>query len=112
MSTFDDFIQTAKNAAATVGRKATTAINSAEIQNKRNRALENIGRLYYDTCKNGVDHAEEISLLVESVDNYTSALEKINDEENSLKNEIECKVCGKMNNANANFCSNCSAKLK
>lgn len=112
MGTFDSFLNTAKNAAATVGRKASTAISTAEVQNKRNRAYENIGRLYYETCKNGTDHTDEIALLIEAVDNYTDDLERIQSEENSLRNDVICTVCGCKNSAGANFCSNCSEKLK
>lgn len=119
MGMFDNIVKTAKSAAVTVGKKAGDVVDyskkklaAADIQTKRNEAYENIGRLWYDTCKNGVDHTEEINLLIENVDNYSVSLEEINNEIAAAKNTVECKVCGAANPAGANFCTNCANPLE
>lgn len=119
MGMFDDIVKSAKSAAITVGKKAGDVVDyskkklaAADVQTKRNEAYENIGRLYYDTCKNGTDHADEINLLIESVDNYSNSLEEINNEIAAAKNTVECKACGAMNPAGANFCTNCANPLE
>lgn len=118
MGMFDSIVKSAKSAAVTVGKKAGDAIDyskkklaEADIQSKRNDTYENIGRLYYDTCKTGADHSEEISLLVETVDNYTAALEELRSEAEDEESGTVCSVCGAVNRKGANFCANCANPL-
>ena len=118
MATWEDIVLKAKDLADAAGRKVGEAaeitkqkLKIAENERGIRLALEAMGGMLYDSCKEGAALNEELlTELMAQVDDLTAANEQLQAE---IDNRRGCKTCecGVQNPDGSVFCNACGKKL-
>lgn len=114
----NEVIVGAKNAAKTVGKKATEIVDisklritSTELNNEISKRFEALGRVVYDSKKEGTDIEGLVSECIKSIDALYVRLHDNNEQIAKMTNKKTCKNCGGVNTNDAVFCSKCGVRL-
>ena len=115
MSDLDRFMDNARDFADFVGQKAVDAAEMSRqfarrksIEYKINEKYKELGRLCFETQRDGTDASDAISSLISEIDLLNSELRAA--EEESIRGKA-CKVCGTVNDNSNNFCAHCGNAL-
>jgi ribosomal protein L40E len=118
MGVFEEFVVKAKDGFDVAAKKTGEIISVqklrlsiASIKSEISKNYEAIGRLQYESVKNGVDNAEAIASLADSVEQKLAEIENIEGQIAECTNKKNCPVCGAKNENNAAFCNKCGEKL-
>ena len=111
---FEDLGKRLGETAETVTNKASEAIEIQRLKSKvRGLARENavdlmeMGRMIYDSYKEGGEVGEEAEQLCRSISGREDSMKKFNKKIAELKGAFECKSCGKMVEKGMSFCPYC-----
>lgn len=114
----NEVIVGAKNAAKTVGKKASEfvdvsklRITSTELNNEISKRYEALGRVVYDSKKEGTDVEGLVLECVKSIDALYARLDDNNEQIAKMTNKKNCKNCGSINTNDAVFCSKCGTRM-
>lgn len=118
MNFFDDLKKNAKTAADATKKKTTelTAIAKATMavkseENKMAECYKDIGRLFYEAERDGVDNAEFIASYIMQIDKRKAKVASLKKVIASLKKVIVCESCGNEISNTCNFCPICGTKV-
>lgn len=118
MTFFEDVSAGAKNAAEKVGETANKVIditkyrfNANELSGDIKKRFEAIGKIVYESRKEGSDVTAIINENIDAIDILFEKLDDINSKIAKLKNKAVCDSCGAMNEKESKFCSSCGEKL-
>jgi len=81
-------------------------------QDEFDSLFANIGQLYYNCWKRGVQPDESMDNLCERVDSLAAEIEGLKLKVDDLKQIRRCPACGSVQNNTNRFCSNCGARLE
>ena len=119
MTFFEDALLAAKNAAGTVYEKTGRVVDisklrlsAAEITKEIERRYEALGRLVYDSQKEGTDISGLIEECARSIDALYTRLDEVNGRIAKLKDKKYCSVCGAIIERNALYCSRCGSRVE
>ena len=119
MTFFEDALLAAKNAAGTVYEKTGRVVDisklrlsAAEITKEIERRYEALGRLVYDSQKEGTDISGLIEECARSIDALYTRLDEVNSRIAKLKDKKYCGVCGAIIERNALYCSRCGSRVE
>lgn len=85
-------------------------VKSAQINSKITKDYETLGRMYYQSVKDGDMDADAFDELVEQIDIKQEELEEIEDQINAQKGVVVCE-CGAKNAMGSVYCNACGKKL-
>ena len=118
MTFFDESVSTAREILSAGAQKAT---ETSEIQKIRvaiarkkssiNAALRNLGKAYYDSCKNDCSAASLCDSVVEDIDVKVAELAELEEKLADARRLKRCAKCGSRNRIDASFCNFCGARL-
>ena len=117
MDFFDEAVGKAKDFFAVAYKKTGEAVNTgkqkfdiASLENKLSKEYETLGRLYYNSVKNGEEPDAEVS--INEIDILNELIEQKRQE--ILKNTSKqiCSKCGKITVLTDAFCPACGERLK
>lgn len=118
MGVFEDVVSKAKNAADYAGRKtgefvevSKLRLSAAELQDKINKAFQELGYVVYESGKDGTDPAEALKEKSASIDSLYEQLAAVNEKIAELRRLKKCAACDFANPEDANYCLRCGAKL-
>ncbi len=118
MTTFDDVFSKAKSVAETAGKKTSEMIEvtrlkmqAAEIERDISSMLEGLGRLVYESRKDGADIAGQVDDCCLKLDERKTELAGLRDRIDECRNRISCKNCGALNAEDSVYCKRCGVKL-
>ncbi len=119
MTTWEDLVVKAKELAQAAGRKATDVKDLAKMklaiaknEHAMEATLEAIGRLYYDSRREGATLDEEtVNELFTQMDELTAANADLQASVDANLNKKSCPECHAANPEDAAFCNKCGAKL-
>lgn len=118
MTTFEDILNLARDAAQTAGQKTTEIVDTTKLKMEISRAekelaatYEGLGRLVYDAKKGAEDVSELMDACVVTIDEQTERLAQLRDRLASKKHAVRCPVCGLYNEQDAVYCKSCGEKL-
>ncbi len=118
MATFESILNTVRDAAVTTGQKASDLAARTKLkmaidtqEKKLAAAFEGIGRLMYDTEKNGTDNADMIATSYQTVEELQKELDVLRDKLAQMKGAVRCAACGTSNEFDAEFCKKCGKAL-
>lgn len=116
---FEDLGKRLGETAEIMTNKASEAIEIQRLKGKvRRLARENavdlmeMGRMIYDSYKEGGEVNEEAEPLCQSIGGREDSMKKLNKKIAELKGAFECKSCGKMVAKDMSFCPYCGAKAE
>lgn len=119
MTTWEEVLLKAKNAAGTVSKKTVELADtvklktrSAEIQREMAATFEGMGRLLYDSRQGGEDVTPLLEESMKQIDTLQENLRKVEEELCSRKKVVRCASCQAMVGDEAFFCPRCGHKLK
>lgn len=106
--------KTAENA----GEKAKDVVNASKINLKIfdlttdiDILYKEVGKLIYAAHTNEESSTEELEARLLAIDEKMREIEDLKACLENRKNEKECEACGKKNEADSSYCSNCGEKL-
>ncbi|HIZ19756.1 MAG TPA: zinc ribbon domain-containing protein [Firmicutes bacterium] len=118
MSTFDDVFSKAKSVAETAGKKtgemievARLKIQAGDMEREISSMLEGLGRLVYESRREGADAAGKMDDCCQKLDEKYEELAKARAKIDEYRNQITCKNCGAQNADDAVYCKRCGVKL-
>ena len=119
MTTWEDVVCKAKELAAAAGRKATDVADVAKAKLKiaeNERAIEvtmeALGRLLYDSRRNGAELAEDtVTELIAQADELTADNAQLQAQIDNSRGKKTCASCGAANADDAVYCNKCGQQL-
>lgn len=118
MGMFEEFVVKAKSAAGVVGEKAgylvdvsKINISIAEESNELKKKYQELGKLVYDSEKNGTSDTVKVENFVNQIDCINEKISKLKAEVASLKKKLVCCSCGNQNDCDAKYCCKCGKEL-
>lgn len=106
--------KTAENA----GEKAKDVVNVSKMNLKVfdlttdiDVLYKEVGKLIYAAHTNGESSTEELETRLLAIDEKMREIEDLKACLETRKNDKECEACGKKNDADSSYCSNCGEKL-
>lgn len=118
MTFFDESVSTAREILLAGAQKATETIEIQKIRvaiarkkSSINAALRNLGKAYYDSCKNDCSAASLCDSVVEDIDVKVAELAELEEKLADAKRLKRCAKCGSRNRIDASFCNFCGARL-
>lgn len=119
MTTWEEWLLKAKDAADVVGKKTTEMAETVKLKTKAAgvqreiaATFEGMGRLMYDSRQNGSDVTELLDTAAKRVDQLQAELQAIEDELCTYKNAVRCPDCHEIVAEQAVYCSRCGRKMK
>lgn len=119
MGLFEDIFIKAKDAANNVGEKAGKLVDISklnieivEAKSKLKNKLENLGKIIYQSEKNGFLNEKVVKEEIEKIDNIYGEIDGIKKELALIKRKVICKACGEENFSDAFYCSKCGHTLE
>ena len=86
-------------------------LTSAEISKEITRRYEALGRLIYDSSKEGTDIAGLTEECVKSIDALYNRLDDVNSRIAKLKDKRYCASCGAVLDRSALYCARCGSRV-
>ena len=118
MTFFDESVSTAREILSAGAQKATETIEIKKIgvaiarkKSSINAALRNLGKAYYDSCKNDCSAASLCDSVVEDIDVKVAELAELEEKLADARRLKRCAKCGSRNRIDASFCNFCGARL-
>lgn len=118
MATFDDFVDKARSAAETVGKKGSDLIevtrlkvDIAEQEKELSYTMEGLGRLLYDQRKNGTDVEQQMEEGVRRADELNVRINQLRDKICAVQHTVRCRACGGVSPRDAVYCQKCGSRL-
>lgn len=118
MATFESIINTVRDAAVATGQKASdfaaktkVKIEIDAIEKKLAATFEGIGRMTYDTQKNGTDNADMIETSFKAVEALQEELDAMREKLAQMNGAVRCPDCETANDFDAGFCKKCGKSL-
>ena len=118
MAFWEDLQKGVNDVAAFTSKKTTELTGLAKLkyaihvcEQKLDKCFTEIGRLFYESQKDGADHSAEIATLIMQIDKLTSDLALHNAEIMKLKNAVTCTSCGSEIAKECIFCPICGKKM-
>ena len=118
MTFFDESVSTAREILSAGAQKATETIEIQKIRvaiarkkSSINAALRNLGKAYYDSCKNDCSAASLCDSVVEDIDVKVAELAELEEKLADARRLKRCAKCGSRNRIDASFCNFCGARL-
>lgn len=118
MTFFDESVSTAREFLSAGAQKATETIEIQKIRvaiarkkSSINAALRNLGKAYYDSCKNDCSAASLCDSVVEDIDVKVAELAELEEKLADARRLKRCTKCGSRNRIDASFCNFCGARL-
>ena len=118
MTFFDESVSTAREILSAGAQKATETIEIQKIRvaiarkkSSINVALRNLGKAYYDSCKNDCSAASLCDSVVEDIDVKVAELAELEEKLADARRLKRCAKCGSRNRIDASFCNFCGARL-
>lgn len=119
MGIFEDVVLGAKSAATTVGKKAGELVDisklrfsASEINSEINKRFEAMGRVIYDSKKDGTNVDGLVTECVRSIDALYERLDDVNASLARLRRKNTCRSCGAINETEAVYCSRCGQRMQ
>ncbi|MDR1001899.1 MAG: hypothetical protein LBL82_01320 [Oscillospiraceae bacterium] len=118
MGIFEDVVLNAKTAANTVGKKAGEIIDisklrlsAGEINGEIGKRYEALGRVVYDSKKDGTNIDALAAECVKSIDALYERLDIVNAKLAKLRHKYQCGSCGASNEIDSVYCNRCGKRL-
>lgn len=118
MAFWNDIQKGVTGAASFTAKKTTELTGIAKIkytihvcEQKLDKCFAEIGRLYYETQKEGADNAHEIETLIMQIDKLTSDLAFKNAELMKARKSVTCTSCGAEVAKECIFCPVCGKRM-
>ncbi len=118
MTFFDESVSTAREILSAGAQKAAETIEIQKIRvaiarkkSSINAALRNLGKAYYDSCKNDCSAASLCDSVVEDIDVKVAELAELEEKLADARRLKRCAKCGSRNRIDASFCNFCGARL-
>lgn len=118
MTFFDESVSTAREILSAGAQKAAETIEIQKIRvaiarkkSSINAALRNLGKAYYDSCKNDCSAASLCDSVVEDIDVKVAELAELEENLADARRLKRCAKCGSRNRIDASFCNFCGARL-
>ena len=118
MSSIDDLLLKAKNAASAAGKKtgellevSKLKMRAAELRSDLNDVYLRLGKLAY---REGIDCKQPGALakvLFAEIEELDKRLTEVLDQIAQIKKTLKCPNCGTQNDAQAFYCSRCGCSL-
>lgn len=86
-------------------------VSVADKTAQKNKALQEIGKIIYDSYKTGNAIDEEIEEKCKEIDEIEDDIKQLKDKIKKTKNVKVCDYCNEENTANSVYCSKCGTKL-
>ncbi len=117
-----DFMENMKNVVAdtaqTVAKKTGELIESSKIKyaifdlkTDIKKLFSQIGETYYKNQKNGVQEEETLQELCDLIEAKYAKIETLTAKLEDVKNEAKCPTCGRICDAELNYCPFCGAEM-
>lgn len=118
MGKFEDAVVNAKTVVVKVSKKAGKMVDvsrlrlsAAELEKEIGKRYEALGRVIYDSNKDGTDAQELIEECVKSIDALYSRLDCVNMKIARLREKTYCKSCGAVVEKNSIYCQRCGVRV-
>jgi len=118
MAIWEDIQKGVAGAASYTAKKTAEITDMAKLkyaihttEQKMDRCFAEIGRLFYESQKEGTDHAAEIATLIMQVEKHQSDLALSNAELMTKKKAVTCPTCGAEIAKECIFCPVCGKKM-
>ena len=118
MTFFDDVLYRTRDVAEAAGRKASDFIDitrlkmqAADIEREIASVFEGIGRLIYDSRKEGEDVSELVDNGIVRIDELQAKRDAVRAQIDEFRNILRCTQCGVANPLDALYCKRCGKKL-
>lgn len=118
MGFFEDSYITAKEAFDAVGRKGSELvetqklkINIARLNAQITKDFETLGRLAYDSAKNGTNIDDVHAAIVMAIEEKYQEIERIQAKLAQARGLLYCPKCGATNPPESQFCNRCGSNL-
>ena len=120
MSTFDNFLNMAKEVADAAAQKTGEALEVSKLKLQEMRVSNNIrkaycelGSLYYNMVKFGGGNNEQISLCIAEIDKLIEEQEALEKSAGQAagKRKCYCAACGSENALSSAYCAKCGSPL-
>lgn len=118
MGFFDDALNKAKETIDVVGQKTGEVVNVqkirfeiAAVENKREKDLRELGRLYFSKYKNADDVPADMAAVINAIKEKSVKINLLKTEMAKVQDRKMCPECGEVIDADANFCRGCGAKV-
>ena len=118
MTFLDDSVSAAKEILSAGAQKATETIEIQKIKmaiskkkSSINAALQNLGKAYYESCKNDCSAASLCDSVVEDIDAKVAELGELEKKLADARKLKCCAKCGSRNRIDASFCNFCGSRL-
>ena len=118
MATFESIINTVRDVAVSTGQKASDLAARTKVkmdidaqEKKLAAAFEGIGRLVYDTEKNGTDNTDMLATSYQTVEALQAEIDALRDKLAQMKGALRCAACNTANEFDAEFCKKCGKAL-
>ena len=118
MAFWDDIQKGVTGAASFTAKKTTEFTGIAKIkysihvcEQKLDKCFAEIGRLHYDTQKEGTDHSREIETIIMQIEKLTNDLAFKNAELMKMRKSVTCTACGAEVAKECHFCPVCGKRM-
>lgn len=108
------FLKGAESVTKTTIKKTSESVNTLklnysikEVENSIDGILKDLGKMIYDEYKNGAEFTGIYLDNCEKIDEYYEEIEILKTKIAETNNKRLCPNCGKYNEADSNFCSDC-----
>lgn len=119
MTMFEEWLLKAKSAADTVGKKTSDLTEmvklktkAAGVQKEIEATLEGMGRLVYDSRKDGRDVSDLLEESAKRVDQLEAELKTIEDELCAYQKVVRCPKCQSKVDEEVAYCPHCGRKMQ
>lgn len=118
MDFIEDAVSKAKEVFDVACQKTGDVVNTskqkfeiANLENKRKKDFEVLGRLYFEKIKDSVSPDDSIGDLVLSIKQKTEKIDKLKADLSSSKDKRICPKCGAVIDSESIFCNICGEKI-
>lgn len=86
-------------------------VSIADAQAKRNKVLQEIGKIVYDSYKTGSEIDDVITKKCHEIDEIDEQVVELKEKVASTKKTKKCEYCGVRNDIDAAYCNKCGEEL-
>ena len=108
------FFKSAESVTKTTIKKTSESVNTLklnysikEVENSIDSILKDLGKMIYEEYKNGAEFTGVYLENCEKIDEYYEEIEILKTKIAETQNKRLCPNCGKYNEADSKFCSDC-----
>ncbi len=119
MAFWDELQRSVSDAVEFTAKKTSELTGTAKLkysvhttEQKLDKCFAEIGRLFYESQKEGTDHASEIATLIMQVDKLSDDLAADNAELLKMKRSVVCPSCSAEIAKECIFCPVCGCRLE